>query len=110
MFMPITFYKLMFTAFSQVLYVSFICLPFLVTTLLQMNLEISIRGPPTGVCGAQWNSGTHTWLWLRIKQEGLRRFWSMFSLARVDFGTGFVSHSHSGLVVGFGGGEALVCT
>ena len=24
-----------------------------------------------------------TWLWLRMKQEGLRRFWSMFPLTRV---------------------------
>ena len=23
------------------------------------------------------------WLWLKIKQEGLRRFWSMFPLTRV---------------------------
>ena len=34
------------------------------------------------------------WVWLRIKQEGLPRFWSMFPLTRIDFGTGFVSHSH----------------
>ena len=37
------------------------------------------------------------WVWLKIKQEGLRRFWSMFPLARVDFGTGFLSHSHVSL-------------
>ena len=29
---------------------------------------------PRGVC---------TWVWLKIKQEGLRRFWSMFPLTRV---------------------------
>ena len=38
------------------------------------------------------------WVWLKIKQEWLRRFWSMFPLARVDVGTGifepqpYVSH------------------
>ena len=25
------------------------------------------------------------WVWLKINQEGLRRFWSMFPLARVPF-------------------------
>ena len=25
------------------------------------------------------------WVWLKIKQEGLRRFWSMFPLTRVPF-------------------------
>ena len=25
------------------------------------------------------------WLWLKIKLEGLRRFWSMFPLTRVPF-------------------------
>ena len=25
------------------------------------------------------------WLWLKIQQEGIRRFWSMFPLARVPF-------------------------
>ena len=35
------------------------------------------------------------WVWLKIKQEGLRRFWSMFPLTRAShFGTGFLSHSH----------------
>ena len=29
------------------------------------------------------------WLWLKINQEGLRRFWSMFSLTRVPFGYRF---------------------
>ena len=33
-------------------------------------------------------------VWLKIKQEGLRRFWSMFLLTRVDLGTGFLSHCH----------------
>ena len=33
-------------------------------------------------------------VWLKIKQEGLRRFWSMFPLFRFDFGTGFWSRSH----------------
>ena len=33
-------------------------------------------------------------MWLKIKQEGLRRFWSMFSLTRVDLGTGFLRHNH----------------
>ena len=26
-----------------------------------------------------------TWVWLKIKQEGLRRFWSMFALTRAPF-------------------------
>ena len=35
-----------------------------------------------------------SWLWLKIKQEGLRRLWPMFPLTRVaHFGTGFLSHS-----------------
>ena len=25
------------------------------------------------------------WVWLKITQEGLRRFWSMFALTRVAF-------------------------
>ena len=29
--------------------------------------------------------GTLIWQWLKIKQEGLRRFWSMFPLTRVPF-------------------------
>ena len=29
------------------------------------------------------------WVWLKIKQEGLRRFWSMFPLSRVPFGYRF---------------------
>ena len=33
------------------------------------------------------------WVWLKIKQVGLRRFWSMFPLTRVEFGSGFLSHS-----------------
>ena len=32
------------------------------------------------------------WVWLKIKQEGLRRFWSMFPLPGFHFGTGFVRH------------------
>ena len=31
----------------------------------------------------------HIWVWLKIKQEGLRRFWSMFPLSRVPFGYRF---------------------
>ena len=31
------------------------------------------------------------WVWLKIKQQGLRRFWSMFPLTIL--GTGFLSHS-----------------
>ena len=30
------------------------------------------------------------WLWVKIKQEGLRRFWSMFPLPRVPFWYRFV--------------------
>ena len=37
-----------------------------------------------------------TWVWLKIKQEGLRRCWSMFPLTRVPFWTFFLSHSHMG--------------
>ena len=29
--------------------------------------------------------GFEIWVWLKIKQEGLRRCWSMFPLARVPF-------------------------
>ena len=37
------------------------------------------------------------WVWLKIKPEGLRRFWSMFPLTRVPFWNfGFLSHSHVG--------------
>ena len=35
------------------------------------------------------------WAWLKIEQEGLRRFWSIFPLSRVLFwNSGFLSHSH----------------
>ena len=35
------------------------------------------------------------WLWLKIKQQGLRGFWSMFPLTRVPFWYRFfLSHSH----------------
>ena len=30
-----------------------------------------------------------SWVWLKINQEGLRRFWSMFPLSRVPFGYRF---------------------
>ena len=54
-------------------------------------------GIPVGLVGAGAFVGTavelqklqtvgevaHIWVWLKIKQEGLRRFWSMFLLARV---------------------------
>ena len=33
--------------------------------------------------------GYNIWVWLKIKQEGLRRFWSMFPLTRVPFWHGF---------------------
>ena len=35
-------------------------------------------------------TGPPNWVWLKIKQEGLRRFWSMFPLARVAFWCRFV--------------------
>ena len=34
------------------------------------------------------------WVWLKITQEGLRRFWSMFPLARVPFWYRLLSHGH----------------
>ena len=35
------------------------------------------------------------WVWLKIQELGLRRFWSMFPLTRAThFGTGFLSHTH----------------
>ena len=34
---------------------------------------------------AQQKHLKNTWVWLKIKQEGLRRFWSMFPLTRVPF-------------------------
>ena len=33
-------------------------------------------------------------MWLKIKQQGLRRFWSMFPLTRADFGTVFEPQPH----------------
>ena len=33
----------------------------------------------------QWTRIPPKWVWLKIKPEGLRRFWSMFPLARVPF-------------------------
>ena len=41
-----------------------------------------------------WVSHRKIWVWLKLKQEGLRRFWSMFPLTRFHFGTGFLSHCH----------------
>ena len=39
-------------------------------------------------------SALNKWVWLKIKREGLRRFWSMFPLTRAThFGTGFLSHT-----------------
>ena len=36
----------------------------------------------------------NNWQWLKIKELGLRRFWSMLPLARVPFwNSGFLSHS-----------------
>ena len=55
---------------------------------------LKIGGDPWFTWFNQRFPGKPIWLWLRIIQEGLRRFWSMFPLTRVDFGTGFVSHSH----------------
>ena len=40
------------------------------------------------------------WVWLKIKQEGLRRFWAMFPLTRVDFGTGLLSHNQNDRIPG----------
>ena len=34
------------------------------------------------------------WQWLKIKELGLRRFWSMFPLTRVPFWYWFFSHTH----------------
>ena len=35
-----------------------------------------------------------SWVWLKIKELGLRRFWSMFPLPRAThFGTCFLSYS-----------------
>ena len=36
------------------------------------------------------------WEWLKIKQEGLRRFWSMFPLTRVPVSYRFFEHSQMG--------------
>ena len=44
-------------------------------------------------CEKETNVRDATWVWLQIKQEGLRRFWSMLPLTRVPF-TSFLSHSH----------------
>ena len=43
------------------------------------------------VCLRQTNWQFDTWVWLKIKQERLRRSWSMFPLTRVTrFGTVFL--------------------
>ena len=34
------------------------------------------------------------WVWLKVKQQGLRRCWSMFPLTRVPLWYRFLSHSH----------------
>ena len=40
------------------------------------------------------------WVWLKIKQDGLRRCWSMFPLTRAThFGAGSLSHSHFALPI-----------
>ena len=36
------------------------------------------------------------WVWLKIKQEGLRRFWSIFHLQGSILVPGFLSHSQMG--------------
>ena len=51
-------------------------------------------GPDPPADGRTWNP-CHMWVLLKIKQEVLRRFWSMFPL-RFHFGTVFLSHSHVG--------------
>ena len=53
-----------------------------------------MNAPSPTVPGYARNVFKYKFMWLNIKQEGLRRFWSMFPLARVDFGAGFLSHSH----------------
>ena len=54
-----------------------------------VSLELSL---PFGVStGAK---GGSKWQWLKIKELGLHRFWSMFPLTRAThFGTGFLSHT-----------------
>ena len=42
------------------------------------------------------------WVCLKIKQEGLGRFWSMFPPPGIQFGTAFLSHSHMWLHLGPG--------
>ena len=43
----------------------------------------------------------HTWVWLKIKQEGLRRLWSMFPLTRVPFWYRFFEpQPHGDLLLG----------
>ena len=55
----------------------------------QSNRTLTLKGG--GIEGALFEG--YKWVWLKIKQVGLRRFWSMFPLTRVDFGSGFLSHS-----------------
>ena len=46
------------------------------------------------------NSPTPKWVWLKITQEGLRRFWSIFPLTRVPFwNSGFLSSQMVALVL-----------
>ena len=52
------------------------------------------RGPPVPLPLVKRRRKSNSWLWLKIKQEGLRRSWSMFPLTRVPFCVPvFLSHS-----------------
>ena len=59
--------------------------------------EAALARPATGDmsalspgCAKDW-PGFGKWVWLKIKQEGLRRLWSMFPLTRVPFWYRFFS-------------------
>ena len=43
------------------------------------------RDQPFLVAEVNFEAKIDKWVWLKIKQEGLRRFWSMFPLTRVAF-------------------------
>ena len=70
-------------------------------SLMELALEIpqkKTREKIAGLVSACLNSHSSlvssTWVWLKIKQGGLRRFWSRFPLTRVPFwNSGFLSHS-----------------
>ena len=61
------------------------CLGFFVLRLCQMRARSAGRSLDGLGVLAKNTTNTAMWVWLKIKQAGLRRFWSMFPLTRVPF-------------------------